>query len=137
MSKDNVKQMFAKMEKDAGFQKKYADLMLAYQREAEKSMAEKLLEFGKISGFEFSKDDLMAARSELMEKVNENKELSDKDLTSVAGGSGITNKEYGATLSACSLGLGCALASVSMEVLRGSGGCGSYLSSTGTADCTE
>jgi hypothetical protein len=32
MSKDNVKQMFGKMEKDAQLQKKYAELMQTHQK---------------------------------------------------------------------------------------------------------
>ncbi len=88
MSKDIVKQMFGKMEKDAELQKKYAELMQAHQKDAEKALADKLLELGKTSGFAFSKEDLLAARAELMDRKNANGELADKDLESVAGGKG-------------------------------------------------
>jgi len=49
MSKDNVKQLFGKMEKDSELQKKYASLMRAHQIETEKSLADKLVELGKTS----------------------------------------------------------------------------------------
>jgi predicted ribosomally synthesized peptide with nif11-like leader len=88
MSKDNVKKMFGKMEKDADMQKKYAALMLAHQNETEKLLSDKLVELGKTAGFAFSKDDLLAARAELVDIINSNKELSDKDLSDVAGGKG-------------------------------------------------
>jgi len=135
MSKDMVKQMFGKMEKDAERQKKYADLMLTYQRETEESMAEKLIELGKTASFAFSKDDLMAARAELMDKVNSNKELSDKDLFNVAGGgSSCSNKGYGITLSVLTAGIGCLVVST-IEDSKKSGGCGAKFSSTGSEEC--
>ncbi len=90
MSKDNVKKMFAKMEKDADFQKKYAGLMEAHHQETEKALADKLIQLGKTAGFEFSNEDLHAARAEVMDNTNSNKELSDDELANVTGG-GLTN----------------------------------------------
>jgi len=110
MSKDAVKQMFGKMEKDAALKAKYAQLMQAHNKDAEKAMADKLIEFGKTSGFAFSKDDLIAARVELMDKVNSNKELSEGDLASVAGGG--DQKNAAITTSIISLGMVCALTSL-------------------------
>jgi predicted ribosomally synthesized peptide with nif11-like leader len=86
MSKDNVKQMFAKIENDADFQKKYAGLMEAHRQETEKALADKLIQLGKTAGFEFSNEDLHAARAEVMNIANSNKELSDGDLANVTGG---------------------------------------------------
>jgi len=111
MSKDNVKQMFGKMEKDAEFQKKYTELMQAHLKEAEKALNEKLIELGKTSGFAFSKDDLMAARAELVDKLNSNKELSDGDLANVAGGNA-DSKKYVGIASLMTLGTACAVLGV-------------------------
>jgi len=127
MSKDNVKKMFGKIEKDAGLQKKYAELMQGHSKEAEKSLAEKLIGFGKAEGFSFSKDDLLAARAEVIDRINSNKELSAEDLSKVAGGG--TQKGIVLALSITTAGIGCALASVMGEI-DGKGGCGRFLSAT-------
>ncbi len=135
MSKDNVKQMFGKMEKDAEIQKKYAALMQAHQKDTENKMADKLIEFGKTSGFEFSKDDLMAARSELTDKINENKELADGDLANVAGGNAATKTMVG-MVSLASIGTFCALAGVISIVTAVEGrDCSRNISLT--AECTK
>jgi len=80
MSKEIVKKMFSQIEKDANLQKKYAETMQSHQIEAEKVLAGKLVELGKTSGFDFSKNDLLAARAELIDSINANNELSEKDL---------------------------------------------------------
>jgi len=126
MSKDNVKKMFGKMEKDAEMKKKYAGLMLAHQKDAENKMAELLIEFGKTSGFAFSKEDLLAARAEVLDKVNSNNELSDGDLTNVAGG--ICGQKIGAIMaSVITVGLVCAVVSAIFEGLQ-KGDCGRVVS---------
>ncbi len=127
MSKDNVKQMFAKIEKDAALKNKYAELMKEHQKYAENQMAEKLIEFGKTSGFTFSKDDLAAARAELIDKVNSNKELADGDLSNVAGG-GISQKAYIVVTSIFSYGMICAVNSLAYR--EDPGGCGKFMSTT-------
>jgi len=130
MSKDNVKQMFGKMEKDAALKNKYAELMQAHQIETEKALADKLIELGKTAGFKFSKDDLMASRAELADKINENKELSDDDLANVAGGENSTGfKSDNVLFSLGTIGLGCAVLSVKLEA-NSPGACGSYMSTT-------
>jgi|GEM_PF-3678960 len=58
MSKDNVKKLFVKMEKDAGLLKKYSELIGSCRNESEKILSEKLIDFGKRSGFEFNSADL-------------------------------------------------------------------------------
>jgi len=126
MSKDNVKNMFAKFEKDGDLKKKYAEIMKNYQKENENSLAELLIEFGKKSGFAFSKDDLMAARIELTDKTNSNKELSDNDLTRVAGGG---HKNSAIILSLITLGIGCAVNSLIREQ-DSPGECGKMMSTT-------
>jgi len=131
MSKDNVKQMFGKIEKDAALKGKYADLMKAHQMDTENKMAEKIIEFGKNSGFEFLKEDLLAARSEVIDKANSNKELSNNDLSSVAGGGafGLSDQKSNAVgLSIGTLGIGCAIASAIKD--SPSGGCGKFMSTT-------
>ncbi|HNY13339.1 MAG TPA: Nif11 family protein [Candidatus Wallbacteria bacterium] len=127
MSKDNVKKMFGKMNKEAELQKKYTAIMQEHQKEAEKNLADKLVEFGKTSGFSFSKDDLIAARAELMDKANSNKELSDTDLANVAGGG--SQKATAVMVSIFSAGIACAIVSASEEHLH-SGGCGQKMSTT-------
>ncbi len=94
--------------------------MQAHQKDAENKMAEKLIEFGKTSGFAFSKDDLLAARAEVMDKANSNKELSDGDLANVAGGA---RKEMSVVASIFSLGIACIIASCSDEKNQ-KGSCG-------------
>jgi len=117
MSKDNVKKMFAKFEKDAGFQKKYAEIMKNHQKETENSLAEMLIEFGKKSGFDFSKNDLLAAKSEVIDKLNANAELDDNDLNQVSGGEK-NKKAISALFSIFSFGTLCALLSVANEIDR-------------------
>jgi len=129
MSKDAVKQMFGKMEKDTALKTKYAQLMQAHQIETEKTLTEKLIEFGKTAGFIFSKENLMAARSELADKINENKELSDEDLSNVAGGD-ITRKQLGIIVSTAGVGVGCAILSVGATLITPKG-CEQILSSAG------
>ncbi len=134
MSKDSVKQMFGKMEKNEELQKKYAALMQAHQIETEKALADTLVEFGKTAGFTFSKDDLLAARSELADKINENKELTDGDLANVAGGNEQSKKCF-ALVSLATVGTGCAYFGV-LSILNELGKEGSCAGSiTLTAEC--
>ncbi len=127
MSKENVKLMFGKMEKDAALKGKYAELMQAHQKDSENKMAEKLIEFGKTSGFAFSKEDLLAARAELTDKANSNKELSDDDLENVAGG--VSQKTQTIVSSVLTFGIRCALTSAIAEISQ-KGGCGIEMSTT-------
>ena len=134
MSKDNVKLMFEKIEKDGNLQKKYADLMRSQNDKTENILSEKLIKFGKSHGFLFSKDDLTETRTELIDKINQNKELSDNDLANVAGGdlmgSGNNNKKLVAVLtSTLSVGIACALVSAIAEI-ESKSSCGKKLSTT-------
>lgn len=125
MSKDNVKKLFEKIQKDAELQKKYAKLMQAHQTEAEKALAEKLIELGKNGGFTFSKEDLLAARAELMDKNNGGKELSENDLENVAGGfKANTRKGLAIGFSIATAGIACGVASIVVESVKGAGECG-------------
>jgi len=125
MSKDTVKQLFGKMEKDSALKGKYAELMQAHQKDTENKMAEKLIEFGKTSGFAFSKEELLAARAELVDKANSNKELSDGDLSSVAGGG--QQKTVGVCTSIFGFGVACLLTSIHFER---TGQCGEVLTTS-------
>ncbi|HNY13337.1 MAG TPA: hypothetical protein PKK26_17235 [Candidatus Wallbacteria bacterium] len=136
MITDNVKQMFGKIEKDAHLQKKYVELMQAHQSETQKELADKLVEFGKTSGFVFSKDELLAARAELIDRLNENKDLTDADLVRVAGGAAGSAKDFAIIASMGTVGLFCAIMSVNQE-LKGHGDCAEYLSATGSPKCTD
>ncbi len=127
MSKENVKMMFAKMSKDEVFHKRYTDLMQAHQQETEKNLADKLIQLGKTAGFKFSNEDLLAARAEVMDMANSNKELSDNDLERVAGGG--LQKASVLVASICSVGIACGIVSAIAESSE-SGKCGAGLSIT-------
>jgi len=114
MSIDNVRKMFAIIEKDQNFQKKYADLITCHGRETEKTLADKLVEFGRTENFNFTNDDLMAARAELADKLNSNGELNEKDLTNVSGG-GIV-KSCAVAFSIVTFGASCAVFSIYYEI---------------------
>ncbi|MEZ7891102.1 MAG: Nif11 family protein [Candidatus Wallbacteria bacterium] len=86
MSKENVKDMFEKIKNDEEFQKKYLEMARDYQKESEKIFFDMLVEFGEKTGFSFSPDDILSARSEYIENENANKELLENDLETVAGG---------------------------------------------------
>jgi len=143
MSKDSVKQMFGKMEKDAELQKKYSELMQANQIESEKALADKLVELGKTSGFEFSKEDLLAARAEFMDDNNSNCELSGSDLGNVAGGIFHRSSPHGSrkcgavTLSIITAGIACLVVTIVQDNLLGPGGCASSLSLTSSPECKK
>jgi predicted ribosomally synthesized peptide with nif11-like leader len=127
MSKDNVKMMFAKMAKDEVFHKRYTDLMQAHQQETEKILADKLIQLGKTAGFEFSNEDLLAARAEVMDMANSNKELSDNDLERVAGGG--LQKAAVILASISTIGIACGIVSAIAEASK-SGKCAAGLSIT-------
>ncbi|HNY11716.1 MAG TPA: Nif11-like leader peptide family natural product precursor [Candidatus Wallbacteria bacterium] len=133
MSKDTVKSMFKKIEADKEFRQKYAAMMQAHQAESEKALAEKIIGLGKNSGFTFSKDDLLAARAELMDKANSNGELSEADLEKVAGGQGFdVRKAVIIGFSVITAGIACGLTSITVELKNGPGGCGRGMT---TVDC--
>jgi len=136
MSKDDVGKMFATIEKDSQLRKKYVEMMQAQRKDSEKALAEKLVEFGKTSGFAFSSDDLLAARAELIDQVNANRELSEKDLASVSGGMHWPNKVTASATSILTLGIGCAILSV-IENSKKSGACAGLMSTDGSRDCTN
>jgi len=127
MSKENVKKLFEKIQKDAELQKNYAEIMQASGKGSEKSLADKLVGLGKANGFEFTSKDLEAARNELIDRVNENGELDDNALSGVAGGAkkGGTSQHYKKeyiTGSVMTLGLSCAISSIVAESNK-QGGC--------------
>ena len=136
MSKDAVKQMFGKIEKDPSLKGKYVELMRAHQNATEKALTNKLVEFGKTAGFAFSKDDLLAARAEVMDKANSNKELAEEDLEKVAGGSVQGRKCAATVVSIFTVGIGCAIESVGAELLSSRGCAGTMTTSnSNTSDC--
>lgn len=82
MSKENVKRFFAEIEKNPELKAKYLDAI----KEADKILAEKLIEIGNKAGFRFADSDLDDVCAELMDNANEDGEVSDADLMNVAGG---------------------------------------------------
>lgn len=88
MSKEIIADMFKKIEKDMELKKKYTEMFLTYYKEMEKVMADKLVEFGKTSGYSFTNEDLKAFTNEFLKKTGLNKELSPEELDKVAGGVG-------------------------------------------------
>jgi len=133
MSKDDVKKMFGGMEKDERLREKYSALMRAHAAETDNALCDRLIELGAASGFAFSKDDLLAARAELIEKYNSNAELSAGDLEKVAGGA-MQGKIAGVIISICTFGAGCAIVSV-VHHIRKVDGCQEALSTSGKANC--
>ncbi len=119
--------MFGEIEKDAALKGKYAELMKAHKIETDDKLAEKLIDFGKTSGFAFSKEELLAARAEFVDTVNSNRELSDGDLASVAGGS--KQKSDLIIASVFTAGTMCAVISIAAEINKG-GDCGIGMSIT-------
>lgn len=105
--------------------KKYSAMMQEHQIETDKILAGRLIEFGKAAGFSFSKDDLMAARAELIDTMNSNGELSDDDLEKVAGGGSF--KGMAAIMSVMTAGAACVALSVNAEIFSGGGGCGKVM----------
>jgi len=81
VSKDEAKQMFFKIDADEKLLNNFNELIRQNQNEPETVIADKLIEFGKNAGFIFSKEELLAAHSELMDKA-----MADNDLAAVAGG---------------------------------------------------
>jgi len=130
MSKDSVKLMFEKISKDGTLQKQYAEMMAAHGREADNALAGKLIELGKSCNFNFSKNDLAAARAELLDMKNSSPELSDDDLEKVAGG-GSMSKGVAVFVSIGGLGVACGFYSAIWESQK-QGYCGYMLS---TANC--
>jgi len=137
MSKDNVKILFGKIEKDGELQKKYAAIMQEHQKESEKLLSDKLVELGRTSGLAFSKDDLLSARAELIDTLNANKELSANDLAKVAGGDmNIGMQKVGLVfLSGITIGIGCAIMSIVHAATESrQGGCAARMT---TANCKD
>jgi len=133
MSKDNVKKMFYDIEKNESLKKQYIEIIKKYQKASEDTIAGKLIELGKSSGFAFSKDELIAARTELIDKINENKELGDGDLANVSGGNAF--QKTVTAVSSIIFIVGCAVISLVSEHNE-KGGCGDALSITKT-ECTK
>ncbi|MEZ7891100.1 MAG: Nif11-like leader peptide family natural product precursor [Candidatus Wallbacteria bacterium] len=84
MSKDNVRQMINKIEKNPEFQKKYEELILKCKNAAGEVNADKIVEFGKTAGLEFTKDEFKEVINELQNQKSG--ELSEAELANVAGG---------------------------------------------------
>jgi len=133
MSRENVRKMFGKIEKDSVLNGKYVELMRAHQKETDRILADKLVELGKTSGFDFSGNDLLAARAELIDGTNANKELSENDLEKVAGG--ISRKVAGVGASFLSVGIACAVISI-IDKSKGNS-CEQTLSANGNAECSK
>ena len=86
MSKDNVKQMFGKIEKDADLQKKYFELMNQHHKESETALFKKIIEFGKTENFSFSVEDVAAFKAELIAPDNNKSEIRENELNLISGG---------------------------------------------------
>jgi len=116
MSTVNVKKMFAKVETDEKFRRDYIDIIKENESGPEAVTAGKLVELGKGAGFDFSAGDLFAARAELADTLNANAELSEKDLSGVAGGRG--RQEHSAKeglMTVFTLMIGCIITSACMH----------------------
>jgi len=92
MSRENVKKMFARIQNDPKLWQDHINLMKENENCSEKVIADKIVESGKRSGFDFSAEDVFQASAELVDTKGNNKELSDEDLGNVAGGGSKTQQ---------------------------------------------
>jgi len=131
MSKDNVKKMFAKLEKDQALMKEYVEIIRSQQALVEKELAEKLISLGNAKGFSFNMQDLIDAKNELIDKTNSNRELAESDLANVAGGNAASKTNFGLA-SLFTLGLSCAAGGFNSIVAEkeNQGSCATRLSLT-------
>ncbi len=88
MSKKTITEMFETIEKNMELKKNYQEMLRSYYVEIEKIMADKLVEFGKSTGYSFTNEDLKSYMNEFLNKIASNKELSAEDLCKVSGGLG-------------------------------------------------
>lgn len=86
MSKENIIKMFEELDNNKELKKKYAEMLLSHCIEIEKVLKNKLIEFGRITGFSFTNEELKLFTNELLNKKTLNKELSSTDLCNVTGG---------------------------------------------------
>lgn len=133
MSKENVKKFFAAIEQDENLKAKYVAAMKEYHAESEKILTDKLITLGSSANISFNQQDLKEARSELMDQINENGELSDKDMLAVSGGNiSYASKKTSSILSSIlSFGVMCAINSIVSEAAQ-KGGCGASMT---TVNC--
>ncbi len=129
MSKETVKEFFVKLEEDKELQEKFKSEIKDVNQESEEAVGGKIVGIAKEAGFEFSMDDLLSARKDLLDQVNENTELDDSSLKAVAGG---MTKGESTGLSIFTIGIGCAVASIVGEVkhAEGQGSCKQEMSYT-------
>ncbi len=129
MSKEQVKEFFIKLEQDKKLQEKCDTALKRIDRSDEDILGSKLIELGKDAGFEFSLDDLKATKREMMDQLNENEELNDDALKSVAGGSAEIHSKTAGIIVTVAAAYVCAIASLAGEIER-KGGCKQDLSFT-------
>ena len=80
--------MFETIEKNMELKKKYHEMLRFHYVEIGKIMEDKLIKFGKETGFSFTNEDLKSYMNEFLNKIASNKELSAEDLCKVSGGLG-------------------------------------------------
>jgi len=132
MSQENVKKFFTEIEKNELLKQKCIDAMKECSVKSEEILEKTLVKLGGEMGFSFNVEDLRQARNELIDKLNENKELGDSDLLAFAGGSSATRilKGFGFILgSIASFGIACAVISA-VEDSKGKGKCAENVSLT-------
>jgi predicted ribosomally synthesized peptide with nif11-like leader len=128
MSKENVKKFFAKVEQDENIRNNFLIAMEDVKPEIQNEAAEKIIKVAAAAGFNFNSKELFEARAELIDMVNSNPELSDKELGAVSGG--ITDSKFKAvTASVTTAGIACAVMSIIGEatVKQNSAGCAAWL----------
>lgn len=128
MSKENVKKFFVRVEQDETVRKNFLASMESIKPETQNEAAEKIIKTAKAAGFNFNAEELFEARAELIDAVNSNPELSDKDLSSVSGGINYT-KTKTIAMSVISAGIVCAVMSIIGEakIPENSSGCAAWL----------
>ena len=87
MSKENVKAFFGAAEQDATLKATVTAAIQNLNNPDDQVLGDTLIELGAGAGFTFTLEDLKAARAEMVDLANaEDGELSDEDLSAVAGG---------------------------------------------------
>lgn len=128
MSKEQVTAFFEKIHTDQALKKELSDFQNELHQTMMARLADKLVVLAANAGFAFTADDLRELHEDMMDKMNDNRELTTGELSAVAGGS-MDGLSRGAliTASIVTFGLYCAGLSIASELFDRNS-CGGSLS---------
>ena len=113
MSKEQVTAFFQKLQADEALKKQFAAVQADLQQQMLNQLAEKIVALGSKSGFHFTTNELHEMHRLLTDRDNENRELSDAELSLVAGGGKAAGAAAGMWIaSILSVGLACGVAAL-------------------------